>query len=137
MVESAIVDAESAAAGKLRSGRWLIIRAGEETAIFRNGHARSPEPEGWRDVLTAMLRTIPGVVAVGAKRLASDGRIFPMGEFVVHPKSFHHHRQGVDRRCFRFPEEADVITGGVMAIDRGEIKGVYRELIVVAHESGR
>ena len=134
MAESAIVDAESAAASERRSGRWWISRAGAGAVILRNEHARSPEPEGWRDVLAAMLRTIPGVVAVGAKRLSADGRVFSMGEFVVHPKSFHHHGQGVDRRCYRFPEEVDVIAGGVMAIDRsafeaaGGVDGLDREL---------
>ncbi len=59
---------------------------------------------------------MPRVVAVGAKRLFTDGRVFSMGEFVVHPKGFHHQGQGVPGSAYRFPEEVDVISGGVLAI---------------------
>ena len=73
------------------------------------------------------LRTMAGVVAVGAKRLDERGRVFSMGEFVVHPKGFHHLGKGVLAEAYRFPEEVDAVAGGVMAIDEAalcEVGGV-------------
>jgi len=57
------------------------------------------------------------VRVVGAKRLADDGGLFSMGEFVVHPKGFHHLGRGVGAEAYRFPEEVDTVAGGLLAVD--------------------
>lgn len=70
------------------------------------------------DMLASFLALHDQVVCVGAKRLTRDsGHVFSVGEFIIHPKGFHHHGRGVDARCFRFPEEVDLIAGGLIAID--------------------
>jgi 2-polyprenyl-3-methyl-5-hydroxy-6-metoxy-1,4-benzoquinol methylase len=40
-----------------------------------------------------------------------------MGEFIIHPKGYHHLGQGAKGEAYRFPEEVDAIGGGVVAID--------------------
>lgn len=97
--------------------KWVVKRLQEGIVILRSPSAGEPEPANWISVLSGFLHSSPGVVCVGAKRLDPSGMVFSMGEFVVHPKGFHHHGAGVDGRCWRFVEEADVVAGGVMAMD--------------------
>ncbi len=85
--------------------------------VYRHRAASQPQPDDWADQLRVALRSMPGVVLVGAKRLSPDGRVFSMGEFVVHPKGFHHHGKGVIAAAYRFPVEVDAVTGGVFAVD--------------------
>jgi 2-polyprenyl-3-methyl-5-hydroxy-6-metoxy-1,4-benzoquinol methylase len=75
------------------------------------------EPRDWRLHLVAALRRIGGAGLVGAKRLDDAGRVFSMGERVVHPKGFHHVGKGAPGSAFRFPDEVDAVAGGVMAVD--------------------
>ncbi|MHC5004170.1 MAG: class I SAM-dependent methyltransferase, partial [Planctomycetota bacterium] len=100
-----------------RTERWTIETVDDTVAIVRGVDAAEPVPAGWRRRLVDALRSLPGVVAVGAKRLREDGSLFSMGEMVVHPKGFHHLGQGLDGRAFRFVEEVDAICGGVLAVD--------------------
>jgi SAM-dependent methyltransferase len=95
--------------------RLTVERHGDALILIQAG-ARQPRPEDWRDRLLESLRAIPGVAAVGAKRLAPDGRLHSMGEFIVHPKGFHHLGRGLDAAAYRFPEEVDAVCGGVMAV---------------------
>ena len=76
-------------------------------------------PADWRERLAGYLRNLrgAGVRVVGAKRLADDGGLFSMGEFVVHPKGFHHLGRGVGAEAYRFPEEVDTVAGGLLAVD--------------------
>lgn len=79
--------------------------------------ARAVRPDDWVETLARFLLDTPGATAVGAKRLDEAGRLFSMGEFLVHPKGFHHLGRSVDAVAFRFPEEVDLVAGGVMAVD--------------------
>ncbi len=76
----------------------------------------SPEPEDWRDRLTQSMRQL-GAAVVGAKRLATDGNLASMGEFIIHPKGFHHAGKGLPATTYRFPEEVDAVAAGVLAVD--------------------
>ncbi|HWB18683.1 MAG TPA: class I SAM-dependent methyltransferase, partial [Phycisphaerales bacterium] len=61
---------------------------------------------------------------VGAKRVDEQGKVFSFGEYIVHPKGFHHVGKGVPGSCYRFPEETDVIAGGVMAVKRALLESL-------------
>ncbi len=85
-------------------------------ALIRGACAAEPAPADWPRLLAEPLMTLHNVALVGGKRLAPDGRVFAMGEFVIHPKGFHRLGQGVQATAYRFPEEVDVLLGGVMAV---------------------
>jgi SAM-dependent methyltransferase len=87
------------------------------------------EPRDWRMHLVAALRRIGGAGLVGAKRLDEAGHVFSMGERVVHPKGFHHVGKGAPGSAFRFPEEADAVAGGVVAIDAAAFDAVGGEAL--------
>jgi 2-polyprenyl-3-methyl-5-hydroxy-6-metoxy-1,4-benzoquinol methylase len=96
---------------------WGLERHEDLGVVFitRPGGA-SPEPGDWQARLAEAMRTL-GVACVGAKRLDAEGNVFSMGEFIVHPKGFHHHGKGVPASAYRFPEEVDAVAGGVLAVD--------------------
>ncbi len=96
---------------------WQVERGGDGLVLVRGANTPEPEPADWRERLAWFTRQIPGVVMVGAKRFMPDGHVFSLGEFVIHPKGFHHHGKGVDGKCYRFPEEVDTIAGGVALVD--------------------
>lgn len=104
-------------------GRWTLashtlpaLGEGASVVSIRSTSAGAPEPMDWLQRLGSFFTLDSALVAVGAKRLMPDGHVFSMGEFVIHPKGFHHHGKGVDGRCYRFPEEADVVAGGVLLV---------------------
>lgn len=97
---------------------WIIEPAQEGVIFVRSQSAEEPEPSDWRQRLTEALRATPRCTVMGAKRLLNEPRcVFSMGEFVVHPKGFHHLGRGVDQRAYRFPEEVDAVASGVFAVD--------------------
>ena len=96
---------------------WSIDRGDGDAVLLRRVSADAPQPVDWPARLGASLRAMPGVVAVAAKRYDSQGRLFAMGDFLIHPKGFHHLGQGVDGHAYRLPEPADVVSGGVLAVD--------------------
>ena len=96
---------------------WIVELPEDGMVVVRGATAARPEPDDWRDRFRATLRQGPGVKAVGAKRLGPDGRVFSMGEFVVHPKGFHHLGRGAAAEAYRFPEEVDAVAGGLLAVD--------------------
>ncbi|MBB6430481.1 class I SAM-dependent methyltransferase [Algisphaera agarilytica] len=108
---------ESTEAGEAASLRWEHQRAGG-VVVIRHRTAVDMQPtETWPDELAAFLGMSGQVGMVGAKRLAPDGSIVSMGEFVIHPKGFHHHGKGVPAQAYRFPEEVDTIAGGVVVMN--------------------
>jgi 2-polyprenyl-3-methyl-5-hydroxy-6-metoxy-1,4-benzoquinol methylase len=96
---------------------WTVDRSDADVVFVRSAGAAPPRPDDWRDRLRAALGSMHRVAVVGAKRLTAEGRVFSMGEFVVHPKGLHHLGHGVEGHAYRFPEEVDAIGGGVLAID--------------------
>ena len=60
----------------------------------------------------------PRLAIVGAKRLSADGNIFSMGERLIHAKGYHQIGQGLPKNYYVFPEEVDVISGGMLAISK-------------------
>ena len=107
-------------------GRWLIEDAGE-TLILQSESALQPSPLNWKQRLQAALETISRAGAIGAKRVDPEGKIVSMGEFVIHPKGFHHLGLGVEKIAYRFPEEVDAIMGGVVAIRKSTWREVHGE----------
>jgi len=85
--------------------------------MIQNATAGEPQPADWRSRMETALRSFHDVTAVGAKRLDVEGRVFSMGELIIHPKGFHQLGQGANGEAYRFPEEVDAICGGVIAID--------------------
>jgi len=96
--------------------RWLVEPGSDGLVVVRDADTPAPEPADWRDRLAWFIRNTPGVELVGAKRFFPNGQVFSLGEFVIHPKGFHHHGKGVDGKCYRFPEECDTIAGGVAVL---------------------
>ncbi|MEM9883708.1 MAG: class I SAM-dependent methyltransferase [Planctomycetota bacterium] len=99
--------------------RWNVRRQ-DGVVIVRHQAAAEPQPaEDWADRLAAFLDLggETGVKVAGAKRLDPAGHVAAMGEFVVHPKGFHHHGRGVPATAYRFPEEVDTIAAGVAVVD--------------------
>ncbi len=62
--------------------------------------------------------------------MTAAGAIHSMGEFIVHPKGFHHYGKGVPGEAFRFAEEVDAISSGAVAIDEAAFELVGREKAV-------
>lgn len=100
--------------------RWECQRAGGVVVIRHRTAADMQPAASWPDELAAFLGMSGQVAMVGAKRLdgngAGGGAVVSMGEFVVHPKGFHHHGKGVAAQAYRFPEEVDTIAAGVAVI---------------------
>jgi len=53
----------------------------------------------------------PRLGVVGPKQLMSDGRIHAFGDFILHPKGYHHVGQGLERYAITRPMEADHVMG--------------------------
>lgn len=101
-----------------KAAQWIIENHGKTAVIALRNVIEQPQPTDWRERLVKPLTQLPGIAAVGAKRLTSSGTIFSMGEFIIHPKGFHYLGTGCPGEAFRFPEEVDAVTGGAMAFDR-------------------
>jgi 2-polyprenyl-3-methyl-5-hydroxy-6-metoxy-1,4-benzoquinol methylase len=116
--------AESAGANEQVRGTatrgWSIERHGD-AVILTSPASHGARPAGWRDLLLDALRSMPGVAMVGGKRLDARGRIHSMGEFLIHPKGFHHLGRGTEGAAYRFPEEVDAVCGGVVAARAGAL----------------
>ena len=100
-----------------REDPWIVELPEDGMVVVRGATAARPEPDDWRRRFRATLRQVPGVKAVGAKRLSPGGQVFSMGELVVHPKGFHHLGRGTGAEAYRFPEEVDAVAGGLLAVD--------------------
>lgn len=109
---------------------WRFERGGDGLVVVRGADTPEPEPADWRDRLAFFIRNTPGVAMVGAKRFFPDGHVFSLGEFVIHPKGFHHLGKGVDGKCYRFPEEVDTIAGGVAVVDEQVFDAVDGEALL-------
>ncbi len=110
---------------KTQAKPWSLVEEDASAVYLRAAGCMAVEPGDWRARLAGFLGTrggVSGVVAVGAKRVTGLGEagehVFSMGEFVVHPKGFHHHGKDVTPSAYRFPEETDLIAGGVLAVER-------------------
>jgi len=105
---------------------WRVEYDPSAPLVWVFGHdTPEPAPADWRDRLSGVMRRVHGVVAVGAKRLTEEGRVFAMGEMLVHPKGFHHLGQGVLGHAYRFPEEVDVLAGGAVVVDRAAFDAAH------------
>ncbi len=131
MPPAPFVESPSAILPATRAPLWLIEPPQDGMVIVRIPGVAEPEPSDWRARLKTSLRQLPGVMVVGAKRLASDGRLFSMGEFVIHPKGFHHLGRGVSAEAYRFPQEVDTIAGGVFAVDQEAFEAVGGDDLLV------
>ncbi len=97
--------------------RWEYQRAGGVVVVRHRGATDIQPAADWPDRLAAFLGQGGKVAMVGGKRLDAEGNLAAMGDFVLHPKGFHHHGKGVPGQCFRFPEEVDTHAAGVAVID--------------------
>ncbi|MEM1109220.1 MAG: class I SAM-dependent methyltransferase [Planctomycetota bacterium] len=97
--------------------RWETDRAGGVVVVRHRTAAEVQPAESWPDELAAFLGMSGQVAMVGAKRLDASGAIAAMGEFVIHPKGFHHHGKGVPAQAYRFPEEVDTLAAGVAVLN--------------------
>lgn len=116
--------------------RWIIESGLDDIVIVRDTRCGEPKPSNWRELLTEFVKLLPSGSLVGPKRLTGDGHVFSMGEFVIHPKGFHHHGNGVNEQCYRFPEEVDAIAGGVMVLSEETFNAVDGESILRGELSG-
>lgn len=107
-------------------GRWLIEDLGD-VLILQSESALQPFPSNWKQRLLGALETISRAGAIGAKRVDPEGKIVSMGEFIIHPKSFHLLGLGLEKTAYRFPEEVDAILGGVVAIRKSTWRKIYGE----------
>ncbi len=98
-----------------------VVGRDGDTLFLQHEAAHSIAPAEWPDALAAMLARWPRTAVVGAKRVRPTGEIASCGEFVVHPKGFHHLGRGATGNAYRFPIEVDAITGGVLAIRQSAI----------------
>lgn len=114
----------------VQQGLWRIEIGDDGLVVVRGIHTPEPEPADWRNRLAWFIRNTPGVQMVGAKRFTPDGKVFSLGEFVIHPKGFHHHGKGVDGKCYRFPEDCDTIAGGVAVLPKEAFNAVGGEALL-------
>lgn len=102
---------------KNSADRWHVEET--DSIVIVRDRSLSPadlQPEDWLQRIEAYFRVIPNLAAVGAKRITPTGRVLSMGEFLIHPKGFHHLGQDQPATSYRFPEEVDVIAGGLLAV---------------------
>lgn len=98
---------------------WRIDESESIVIIRAKSHAESsPQPDDWRQRIKSYFETIPNLAALGPKRLTTEGKIHSMGEFLIHPKGFHHLGKDHPATFYRFPEEVDVIAAGLLAVNR-------------------
>lgn len=122
MTSTPTIGVQSPAADTIQQGLWRYDIGDDGLVVVRGtntpgNHAPDPEPADWRERLAWFIRNIPNTAMVGCKRLTPDHKVFSLGEFVIHPKGFHHHGKGVDSKCYRFPEPCDTIAGGLAVLD--------------------
>jgi len=130
MTTAQAIDVQTPPADSITADLWRIERGPDNLVVVRGANTPEPEPADWRDRLAWFIANTPGVAMVGAKRFFPDGHVFSLGEFVIHPKGFHHHGKGVDGKCYRFPEECDTIAGGVAVIKADTFDEVNGEQIL-------
>ncbi len=118
-----LVGAAPASRSPTAAQRWQI-EEDADVIFIRSAHAGEPAPADWRRLLAEALAQIPAAGVVGAKRLGDDGKVFSMGEMLIHPKGFHHHGRGVTAQAYRFPEEVDVLAGGVCALRSADFEAI-------------
>ena len=67
---------------------------------------------GWASVLCGIFDAAPPVVGiVGAKQLSPQGRIHSAGDWLLHPRGYHHIGRGADRHSVRSASEVDHVMG--------------------------
>lgn len=110
--------------------RWRIDRLGNGLVVVRGIDTPDPEPADWLDRLRWFIVNTPNVAMVGAKRFTPSGQIFSFGEFVIHPKGFHHVGKGIYGKAYRFPEPCDTIAGGVLVVNESAFDEVDGELML-------
>ncbi|MEM8737070.1 MAG: class I SAM-dependent methyltransferase [Planctomycetota bacterium] len=116
--------------------RWEVQRAGG-VVVIRHRSAGEVQPAAdWPDQLAAFLGQGGRVAMVGAKRLDAQGHVTAVGEFVVHPKGFHHHGKGVPGQAYRFPQEVDTLAAGVAVINQEVFDEVDGESLLAWGEIG-
>ncbi|WP_432797401.1 class I SAM-dependent methyltransferase [Poriferisphaera sp. WC338] len=119
---------------------WQWEADGDMVVVWRGDvDLSSIEPTDWREQFREFLGSSAVVSLVGAKRLTDkEGQdyVFSMGEFVVHPKGFHHLGKGVHGKCYRFPVEVDCVAGGVMAIKKEVFERIDGEGLLEGALSG-
>ena len=115
-------------AAATKSKTWLIDHETDSGIVFiRSAEAREPDPADWKSRMIRAIQRHPRVGLVGAKRLAADGTVHSMGEFLVHPKGFHHTGTGERGISYRFPQEVDAICSGVAAVSKAIFDEVHGE----------
>lgn len=66
----------------------------------------------WASVLCGVFESGPPRLGiVGGKQLSPDGRIHSAGDWVLHPRGYHHIGQGADRTAVRRPRPVDHVMG--------------------------
>ena len=99
--------------------RWRIDETDSIIIIRDQKHfTANPQPADWLQRIKEYFHTIPDLAALGPKRLTPSGLIQSMGEFIIHPKGFHHLGEDQNATAYRFPEEVDIISTGLLAVDR-------------------
>lgn len=119
---------------------WTIAARHGGIVVRRAATATDVQPtDGAQQLASALAAMPPQVAMLGAKRLTPDGQLFSMGEMIVHPKGYHHVGQGLAATCFRFVEEVDAVTGGLVAIreDEDDASMSMLELCLHVRRAGR
>lgn len=114
----------------IQQGLWRVEAAGDGLVVVRGANTPDPEPGDWLERMAWFIRHSPGVAMVGAKRFMPQGHVFSLGEFVVHPKGFHHLGKGVDGKGYRFPEACDTIAGGVAVVEASIFEQIHGQRLV-------
>lgn len=98
---------------------WDVVERDDAVVLLRRRGSSEPSPSDWRERVRAAFDAMPSLGVAGAKRLSPDGRVLAMGDFIVHPKGFHHIGRGVPRGAFQFATEVDAISGGMIGVEAG------------------
>ena len=66
---------------------------------------------GFAQLIVGAFDGSPGVGVIGAKQLALNGRIHSFGDWILHPRGYHHVAQGASRFAVTAPIEVDHVMG--------------------------
>ena len=106
---------------------WTVQQVGTDFLSVHRGTPCTINPEqedDGRQLLVDSISRHASAGLAGAMQLAEDGTIHAMGDFIVHPKGFHHNCKGAPGDASRFPQEVDAFSSGMVVVRKSRFEAI-------------